>query len=115
VLPARNRVRRSREFSDVVRSGRRAGGRHVVVHHHPGPDAGPPRVGFVVSKAVGGSVVRHRVVRRLRAQMWCRLAALPAGSATVVRALPAAAHASSAELGQDLDRAFARLARGVRR
>ena len=40
---------------------------------------------------------------RLRAQVALRLNDFPQGSATVVRALPEAAHASSAELGADLD------------
>lgn len=31
------------------------------------PDAGPPRVGFTVTKRVGTSVVRNRLKRRLRA------------------------------------------------
>ena len=67
------------------------------------------RVGFVVSKAVGNSVVRHRVSRRLRHQMAERLGQLPAGTAIVVRALAPAATASSAELGRDLDAALRRL------
>lgn len=67
------------------------------------------RVGFVVSKAVGNSVVRHRVSRRLRHQMAERLGQLPAGTAVVVRALPPAATASSAEIGKDLDAALRRL------
>jgi ribonuclease P protein component len=67
-------------------------------------------VGFVVSKAVGGSVVRHRVARRLRAQLARRLASLPAGSGTVVRALPEAADVTSEQLGAGLDRALAKLA-----
>lgn len=54
-------------------------------------------------------MIRHQVSRRLRAQLAQRLALLPAGSRTVVRALPAAAGRSSAELGTDLDAAFARL------
>jgi ribonuclease P protein component len=66
-------------------------------------------VGFVVSKAVGNSVVRHRVSRRLRHQMAERLGQLPVGAAVVVRALPPAATASSAELGKDLDAALRRL------
>jgi ribonuclease P protein component len=57
---------------------------------------------------VGGSVVRHAVVRRLRHQLAPRLRALPAGSRVVVRALPGAASASSAELAAELDRALAR-------
>jgi ribonuclease P protein component len=56
-----------------------------------------------VSKAVGGSVVRHRVSRRLRHLLAPRLDGLPAGAMVVVRALPPAAEATSAELGVDLD------------
>jgi len=67
------------------------------------------RAGFVVSKAVGNSVVRHRVTRRLRHLVSARLGTLPAGSSLVVRALPPAATASSAELGADLDAALRRL------
>lgn len=69
----------------------------------------PPRVGFVVSRAVGNSVVRHRVVRRLRALLAARLTMLPAGTDLVVRAQTAAATASSAELGAALDQALERV------
>lgn len=55
-------------------------------------------MGFTVSKAVGGSVVRHRVVRRLREAVRPLLAGLPAGSSVVIRALPAAAETSVGEL-----------------
>jgi ribonuclease P protein component len=103
-------MRRSTDFTSVVRDGIRARGGRVVVHHRAFADDGAPLVGLVVSKAVGGSVVRHQVSRRLRAQLAQRLDALPAGSGTVVRALPEAADASSAELGADLDRALTRLA-----
>ena len=57
----------------------------------------------MVSKAVGNSVVRHRVARRLRHLVGARLAGLPADSLLVVRALPPAATSTSAELGADLD------------
>jgi ribonuclease P protein component len=74
-----------------------------------------PVVGFVVGKSVGGSVVRHQVSRRLRAVVSARLDALPPGSATVVRALPGAANASSAELAVDVSAAFTRLTAEVPR
>lgn len=60
-----------------------------------------------MSKAVGGSVVRHAVTRRLRHLTAPRLGALPAGASVVVRALPASATASSAALAVDLDGALA--------
>lgn len=64
-----------------------------------------------MSKAVGGSVVRHAVTRRLRHLVAPRLHRLPAGSTLVVRALPPAAAASSAQLGHDLDAALDRALR----
>jgi ribonuclease P protein component len=66
-------------------------------------------VGFVVSKAVGNAVVRHRVARRLRHLVRARLAGLPEGAALVVRALPPAATSTSDELGEDLDASLRRL------
>jgi ribonuclease P protein component len=72
-------------------------------------DAEPARVGFVVNKAVGNAVLRNRVHRRLRAVMAARISELPAGSLTVVRALPAAATSSYDELVADVDGALKRV------
>jgi len=93
VLPASNRLRSSADFARTVRSGVRVGRPTLVVHalRHSG-DA--TRVGFVVSKAVGGAVVRNRVKRRLRALARPLVMVGSAGRAAscdlVVRALPAA-------------------------
>ena len=62
----------------------------------------------MVSRAVGNAVTRNAVKRRLRHLLGERLAGLPAGAELVVRALPAAAEASSVDLGADLDRALER-------
>jgi ribonuclease P protein component len=122
VLPAAARLTRSQEFGTVVRRGRRVGRPRLVVHaltvdrdaenENSMPiQAGQhtARVGFVVSKAVGNSVLRHRVSRRLRHLMADRLGTLPPHCALVIRALPASAAASSSELGADLDGALRRL------
>ena len=111
MLPRAYRMRRSTEFAAVLRSGARARRGRLVVHQDPALRGGPPVIGLVVGKSVGGSVVRHRVSRRLRAQLALRLDALPYGSGIVVRALPGAAEATSADLGADLDAALRRLAR----
>jgi ribonuclease P protein component len=114
VLPHQARLRRRDEFSTTVRSGTRAGTPTLVVHLCPGESADPARAGFVVSRAVGAAVDRNRVRRRLRHLVRDRLDRLPAGSRLVVRALPPAASATSATLGNQLDRALERLsARGV--
>jgi ribonuclease P protein component len=114
VLPAPQRLSRGDDLRRVSRRGRRSGGDTLVVHlltpGRPGAGAssGPTRAGFVVSRAVGNSVLRHRVQRRLRHLCRERLDKLPAGSELVVRALAAASHASYQELGADLDRCLQR-------
>ena len=86
----------------MIRSGRRAGTRHLVVHVLGGPRDVPPRAGFIVSAKVGNSVVRHRVTRRLRPLVRDHLDRLAPGTDLVIRALPAAASATSADLAADL-------------
>lgn len=108
MLPAAHRLTDSADFQSVTREGRRAGSRTLVAHLASG-DA-PAAVGFVVSKQVGGSVVRNRVKRRLRHAVRARLDRLPEDGRLVVRALPAAAAASYEELGDDLDRCLQRVA-----
>jgi ribonuclease P protein component len=121
VLPAPARLRRREDFTLAVRRGSRAG-RGTLVAHYLSPDLAPDvasdlaavaaptgRVGFVVGRAVGNSVIRHRTVRRLRHLVRDRLDLLPAGSILVIRALPPAAEADSAGLGRDLDVALTRL------
>jgi ribonuclease P protein component len=112
VLASRNRIRRSDDFTVAVRRGRRAGRAHLVLHLAVVEGSlQAPRVGFVVSKAVGGAVVRNTVTRRLRPIVRERIDRLPAGSLLVVRALPASAGASSEELRADVDAALDRVLR----
>ena len=102
-----HRLRASAEFGEVVRRGRRGSRPLLTVHALSTDDAAPVRAGLVVSKAVGGSVVRHRTARRLRHLLRDRVGALPAGARLVVRAAPAAGTAPSAALAVDLDAALA--------
>lgn len=116
MLPAASRLRRSADFTEVVRRGRRASSGLVTVHLLAGEQGAstppaPSRAGLVVSKAVGGSVVRSTTSRRLRHLLRDRLAGLPPGSRLVVRAAPGAGGATSAALAPDLDRALERASR----
>ena len=108
-------MRRGAEFALAVRTGTRAGRPLVVGHLLIRDDAlnrrEPPRVGFVVSRAVGPAVTRNRVKRRLRELMRGYLQLLPGGSLLVVRANAAAAHASQPDLAADLDSVISRLLR----
>ena len=113
VLPADHRLRSSAEFALTVRRGVRVGRPTLVVHawrrgDGEGVVTGGPvtRVGFVVSSAVGGAVVRNRVKRRMRALSRPLVMGHPnAGCSVVVRALPSASGESS-RLGDDLTSAF---------
>ena len=121
MLPAAARLRHSTDFTATLRVARSLRGDGMVVLHAAPADladpsdadsrASSPRVGFVVPRAVGPAVTRNRVRRRLRHLLRDRLDRLPAGSRLVVRVLPAAASASSAQLAGALDRALARMVR----
>ena len=76
----------------------------------PAKGPAPAKVGLIVGKAVGGSVIRHQVSRRLRAQLADRIAQLPPGCGLVVRALPELATAESKSIARQLDRALVKLA-----
>ena len=116
MLKRENRLTDGSTFGRVVRTGRRAGSRTLVVHVASPPAGGEaggtadvaPRVGLVVGKAVGNAVVRNQVKRRLRHLMRERVASLPLSALVVVRALPAAGSSSYAELGADLESALGR-------
>ena len=111
MLPTRHRLTERRDFATTIRGrgARRQGSSLLVVHARVadatqtdarGDDS--PRVGLVVSTAVGNAVTRTRVKRRLRAQVAPLLADLPPGTDVVIRANPAAADADSHELGAAL-------------
>jgi ribonuclease P protein component len=106
-------MRRSAEFELTVRHGSRAGRAlltgYLLVREDREVQA--PRVGFVVSKAVGNAVVRNKVRRRLRSVLRGYLPALPGGSLLVVRAHPQAAAARQADLAAELDLVMGKLMR----
>ncbi|KQY30700.1 MULTISPECIES: ribonuclease P protein component [Nocardia] len=113
MLPEPYRLHHRAEFSRTVRRGQRIGRRDLVVHAltHGYDDVadgdslvrvGGPRFGLIVSKAVGNAVVRHRVARRLRHMCAQVVDELPVGTDVVIRALPGAATADSAELLRQL-------------
>lgn len=77
----------------------------MVVHAHVDSSeirVGGPRFGLVVSKAVGDSVTRHRVSRRLRHVAGSLLAELDDDLLVVIRANPASVSATHSELLRDL-------------
>jgi len=72
-------------------------------------EARPPRFGFIISKQVGTAVIRNTVRRRLKAVCAAALTAVPEGTDVVIRALPASATATFADLEADVTRCLGRL------
>nr|WP_090346679.1 ribonuclease P protein component [Mycolicibacterium malmesburyense]CRL79284.1 ribonuclease P protein component [Mycolicibacterium malmesburyense] len=109
MLPARHRMTRSSEFGTTVGRGVRAVQPDLVVHALRSESSEPgPRIGLVVSKAVGTAVQRHRVARRLRHVARNLLDELDPADRVVIRALPSSRHAISARLEQELRTALRR-------
>lgn len=103
MLPREHRLSTKQDITSALRRGRRRGSTHLVVHIAPSSRPGPARAAFAVSSAVGNSVVRHRVIRQLRAAILPLLQRLPEGTDVVVRALPPARDASYGDLVADLE------------
>lgn len=116
MLPAPHRLTSSKDFSGVMRKGSRAGSSTVVVSARilTRPTGPRWRCGFIVSKAVGNAVVRHRTTRRLRHivrdLMSTEEIELPNGVAVdlTVRALSEAPAAEHSDLRADVKSALRR-------
>jgi ribonuclease P protein component len=111
------RLRSARDFARVRQEGRTVAANCLALGYARSPrldgpsgpqPALPARVGFAVSKRVGGAVVRNRVKRRLRETVRRRLWALASGWDLVIIARPPAATATSAALAGELEHLLAR-------
>jgi len=67
VLAQTHRLRNSKDFARVTKTGFRATSIHLVVYAAVSPTLTTgPQVGLIINKSVGGSVTRHRIARQLR-------------------------------------------------
>ena len=96
------------DFRTVVRSGRRVSTSHAVVYSTRTSEQSPTRFGFIVAKSVGGSVVRNRIRRRLRAIGRELLANNATGADIVVRPLPGSAEVEWVGLHSEITEAVHR-------
>ncbi|MBO0864134.1 MAG: ribonuclease P protein component [Mycobacterium sp.] len=102
MLPAPNRMTRSREFDATVKHGARAVQADLVVYARQSEPASVPKVGLIIAKSVGSAVQRHRVARRLRHIARHVLPELDPSDQVVIRALPSSHAAVSGRLEQQL-------------
>lgn len=65
-FPKQRRLLKHADFERVYKQGRRHFAQHMTVFHLRRDDDSGLRVGFTVSKALGGAVQRNRMKRRLR-------------------------------------------------
>ena len=124
MLPRLLRMHNSKDFRRTTRRGLRVSRPTLVVHAaHVSDDLVSeaigvgrtgPRIGFVVSGALGNAVTRNRVKRRLRHLARAHVAETPVGIDLVVRALPRATTAPAevpVDLGSAWHEVVSRLAR----
>lgn len=96
MLPKDARLTLSSDFARTTKSGSRATTDHFVGYLYiqptqnlaaENPASVSPKAGLIISKAVGGSVQRHRLARKLRHAIAPHLSMLPTNSLLVIRAL----------------------------
>lgn len=97
MLPNSARIKSSSDFARVTKSGRRTTTDSLIAYlllnqsnsgsnlNHKKDDG--PKLGLIISKSVGNSVVRHRIARQIRHASFNYLSLLPTGSLLVIRAM----------------------------
>lgn len=120
MLPKHHRLRRSRDFSQVYRQGRKAASAHLLVrvcslapaaNAKPGVPSDPaPRIGIVVSlKVHKRAVVRNRLKRQVRAALRTLLPRLRPAQWIVISLKPQATECEYGEILRELEQLFTKL------
>ena len=82
------RLTESGDFARATKSGVRYSSANFVGYLYIDANSiNPARAGLIISKAVGGSVARHRLARKIRHCLQDHYTKLPTGSLLVVRGL----------------------------
>ena len=97
MLPNSASIKSSSDFARVTKSGRRTTTDSLIAYlllnqSNSGSDLNHkkddnPKLGLIISKSVGNSVVRHRIARQIRHASFNYLSLLPTGSLLVIRAM----------------------------
>lgn len=101
MLPNSARIKSSSDFARVTKSGRRTTTDSLIAYlllnqsnsgsspssNSNSKDNDNPKLGLIISKSVGNSVVRHRIARQIRHASFNYLSLLPTGSLLVIRAM----------------------------
>jgi len=109
MLPQQLRLRDRRDFKRVYQRGQTVALPTLVLHWRKSGGPGP-RIGFSVSKKLGGAVQRNRLKRRFRAIARQLLPSFPPGCDLIFVIRAAAAQASHSRLSAEMAQALARAA-----
>ncbi len=106
-FPARDHLRRHDDFRALRRDGRVI--RHPMLHlSFRANNLEHNRYGFIISKQIGGAVVRNQLRRRLREIIRLKRAAIKTGYDIALIARPEAAAKPYAELVRIIDELLGR-------
>lgn len=97
MLAKTSRLTKSDDFARATKSGIRFSSANFVgyLYVNIGSDE-PARAGLIISKSIGGSVVRHRLARKIRHCLRDHESLLPTGGLLVIRGLNKSAMANCA-------------------
>ncbi|MGB3201272.1 MAG: ribonuclease P protein component [Nodosilinea sp.] len=118
MLPKQNRLRKSPQFSQVYRRGKKAVSAHLIlrvwsVPADPGaaaPTQQGPCIGIVVSQKVHKrAVVRNRLKRQVRAALYTLLPRLDPALWIVINLRPEATQCEYGEFLRELEQLFTKL------
>ena len=101
MLPNSARIKSSSDFARVTKLGRRTTTDSLIAYlllnqsnsgFSPSSNSNSkkddnPKLGLIISKSVGNSVVRHRIARQIRHASFNYLSLLPTDSLLVIRAM----------------------------
>jgi ribonuclease P protein component len=107
-FPKSFRILRSSEFRTVYQNGFRVAGPYFAAFCLASAGGGGPRVGFTTPRALGNSVVRNRIKRRLREAVRLRLNQLGSDWVVVFNPRKGALTAPFQDLVREVEKVFLR-------
>jgi ribonuclease P protein component len=105
-FPKNRRLLKHADFDRVYKQGRRHFAQHMTFFYLTGVSENTLRVGFTVSKALGGAVQRNRMKRRLREAVRLNGVQRSMAADIVINPKRSLLTASFSDLQQEVARAF---------
>jgi ribonuclease P protein component len=112
-FPRRVRLLRHADFELVYKQGKRHFATHMTIFYRQRESDAGMRVGFTVGRALGGSVERNRLKRRLREAVRLQFPANPAAVDVVVNPKKSLLKAEFSDITKEIARAFAVIQKAV--